>query len=67
MIPPIFIGKGQDMKCEIFSGQDWNMLQVLITGFLSNKKLIDMKQSVVRRGFLEDYHLLVITIIYEEK
>ena len=55
------------MKCEIFSGQDWNMLQVLITGFLSNKKLIDMKQSVVRRSFLENYHLLVITIIYEEK
>ena len=54
------------MKCEIFAGRDWDILEELISGFLNGKKLIEMKQSVVRAGFFDSYHLLVITIIYEE-
>lgn len=54
------------MKCRIFADRDWDNLQELINGFLKGKKLIEMRQSTVRAGFFDSYHLLVITIIYEE-
>jgi hypothetical protein len=55
------------MKCKIFAGRDWDVLEELITGFLTNKKIVTMRQSVVRAGFFDNYHLLVITIIYKEE
>lgn len=64
--PALLHKKGSIMKCEIFAGRDWEILEELISGFLNGKKLIEMKQSVVRAGFFDSYHLLVITIIYEE-
>lgn len=54
------------MKCRIFRDRDWDNLQELVSGFLADKKLIEMRQSVVKAGIFEDWHLLVITVIYEE-
>ena len=59
--------KGTNMKCKIFAGRDWDVLEELIAGFLTNKKIVAMRQSVVRAGLFDNYHLLVITIIYKEE
>lgn len=64
--PALLHKKGTNMKCKIFADRDWENLQELVSGFLNGKKLIEMKQSTVRAGFFDSYHLLVITIIYEE-
>ncbi len=64
--PALLHKKGSNMKCKIFADRDWENLQELISGFLNGKKLIEMRQSAVRAGFFDSYHLLVITIIYEE-
>ena len=55
------------MKCKIFAGRDWDVLEELIAGFLTDKKIVAMRQSVVRAGLFDNYHLLVITIIYKEE
>jgi len=54
------------MKCEIFAGRDWAILEALINGFIANKKVIEIKQSVVRGSFFYPYPYLIITIFYEE-
>jgi len=65
-VPPL-LKKGTNMKCKIFASRDWDVLEELITGFIANKKIVDMRQSVVKAGFFDNYHLLVITIIYKEE
>ncbi len=54
------------MKCEIFAGRDLGILEALINGFLTNKKAVEIKQSVVRGTFFYPYPYIIITIFYEE-
>lgn len=54
------------MKIKIYYGRDWETIEELINAFLINRKLIEIKQNVVRAGCFDSYHLLVITVIYEE-
>ena len=53
------------MKIKIYYGRDWDTIEELINAFLQNKKLIELKQNVIRGGFFDSYHFIVITLIYE--
>jgi len=63
MAPPIS-SKGDTMKCEIFEDRDPGVLQSFVNGFIADKKVIEIKQSICPGVFL--YPLLIITIFYEE-